>query len=276
MQRGALLASDLRRALNADEFVLHFQPQIVLGTGGLGVAALIRWQHPELGAISAERFVPLAEDCGLIGDLSAWLFDAALTQLTAWRAGGLDRLHLAVPLLGRRQLRWSEAADMLERRIAASRIGAEALELELDETLLIDDCASGGEGARRLRATGVRLALDAFGAGPTSLRGLQSGLIDTVKLDPVMLKDVPGDPQKAAIAAAILDLARRLGIRCVASGGDTQEQVAFLRSHGCSAVQAFMSCPPLPPGPCTRWLRQAVARRDRLAVSPLPLAAVGD
>jgi diguanylate cyclase (GGDEF)-like protein len=270
VQRGALLGSDLKRALAAGEFVLHFQPQIVLATGSLGVAGLLRWQHPELGVIVAERFVPLAEDCGLIGPLSEWLFDAALTQLAAWRAVGLDRLHLAVPLLGRRQLRWSDAADLLERRIEAGAIDAGALELELDEALLIADGESGFAGAQRLRATGVRLALDAFGAGPTSLRGLQSGLIDTIKLDPILLKNVPDDRQKAAIAAAILDLARRLGLRCVASGGDTQEQVAFLRSHGCSAVQAFMRCPPLPAPPCTRWLRQAVARRDAL---PAPTAA---
>lgn len=229
--------------------------------------------------IGSERFLPLAEDTGLIGALTEWLLDAALEQLARWRIFGLERLHLALPLLSRRPLGWTETVDLLDARLREASIPPGALELEVEESLLLTDLERGGGGIRRLRELGVRLALDAFGTGPTSPRGLQSGVIDTLKLDHALLQGVPEQGDKATMVAAILELGRSLGLRLIAAGGETQQQVRFLRRHGCSAVQAFMSCPPLPADLCTRWLHHAAARQDRparaLAAEAAPLAARG-
>lgn len=272
VQRGALLASDLRRGLLAGEFVLHFQPQIALVPGEVGIAALPFWRHAELGLIAPDRFLPLAEASGLTDLLMAWMVDAAIDQLAAWRRFELDQLHLALPLLVRRQLQWSDLTGMVEQRLQPAGVPPRAIEIEVDEARLLADLDGGGAGLKWLRAAGLRLALDAFGSGVTSLRGFQSGAIDTIKLDRVLLQGIPADAPQTATVTAILELARHLGIRCVATGAESQAQVAFLRHHDCSAVQAFMSCPPLPADACARWLEQAAARRDAAPVLPIAAA----
>ena len=282
VQRGALLESDLRRGLETGEFALHYQPQVGLSGTDVAVAGLIRWHHRELGPIGPERFLPLTEDMGLIGPMTEWLLTAALDQLASWRDLGLGRLHLALPLLSRRQLAWTAIAERLEGRLRAAGLPGSAVEIEVEEDRLLEDIDAGGAGLRRLKTTGVRLALDGFGSGVTSLRSLKLGMLDTVKLDHALLKGVPADETQAALTGAIIELARNLDFRVVAAGADTQPQVAFLRRKGCSAVQAFMSCPPLPADACTRWLRQAAVRRDRLSrrspplePATLPAVAVG-
>ncbi|MDX1539864.1 MAG: diguanylate cyclase, partial [Geminicoccaceae bacterium] len=262
VQRGALLASDVRRGLERNEFVLHYQPQVALAPTRLGLAAMPVWQHPELGPIAADRFLGLAEAAGLSESLMDWLVGAAVDQLTAWRDFGLERLHLALPMIVRRQLAWSDVADRLAAQIRRGNLPPQAIEIEVDEAHLLADLDAGGNGAERLRAVGVRLSIDGYGIGPTSLRSFQRGLVDTVKLDRSLIAGVPEEAGQTATMTAILELARRLGIRTVASGADRHDQVAFLRAHGCTAVQALMSCPAVPAEACARWLERAVARRD--------------
>ena len=263
VERGALLGTDLRRALEQGELQLHYQPQVTLTPGALGISALIRWSHPQLGLIGPERFLLLAEDTGLLEALTNWLFEAACRQARRWRDQGLDRVHLAMPLLSRQQLAWSGLTERLGACLHAAGLAPGSLEIELSEELLLNAAEIGDGALAALKALGVRLALDGYGRGPTSLRGLQLGVLDTLKLARELHQDVPADAQRTALVGAIIALARELGLRVVAEGVDRQEQLACLRRRGCDAVQAFMSCPPLPAEACTSWLRQASARRHR-------------
>ncbi len=261
VQRGALLETDLRRGLEQGELQLHYQPQVTLTPGALGISALIRWCHPQLGLIGPERFLLLAEDTGLLEALTSWLFEAACGQARRWHDQGLERVHLALPLLSRQQLAWSGLTERLGVCLRAAGLTAGSIEIELSEELLLNAADGAGGALSALKALGVRLALDGYGRGPTSLRGLQLGVLDTLKLARELHQDVPADVQRDAVVGAIIALARELGLRVVAEGVDRQEQLACLRRHGCDAVQAFMSCPPLPAEACTSWLRQASARR---------------
>ena len=261
VQRGALLEIDLRRGLEQGEFTLHYQPQVTLTAGALGISAQPRWRHPELGLIGPERFLALAEDTGLLEAMTGWLFEAACSQARRWHDQGLARVHLGVPLLSRQQLAWSGLGARLGASLRAAGVAAGSLEIELPEQLLLDDADAGGNGLAALKDVGVRLALDGYGSGPTSLRGLQLGGLDTLKLARELHQDVPHDARRSAVVAGIVALARELGLRVVADGIDRQEQLASLRRYGCDAAQAFMSSPPLPPEACTSWLRQAAARR---------------
>ncbi|MGH6899940.1 MAG: putative bifunctional diguanylate cyclase/phosphodiesterase [Geminicoccaceae bacterium] len=270
VQRGALLESDLRRALEQGELLLHYQPQITLRAGSLGISAIIRWAHPELGLIGPERFLPLAEDAGLLRPLTEWLFDAGCAQARRWRALGIERMHLALPLLSRQQLAWNGLAGRLQDHLDRAGLAPGLLEIEVSEELLLADADAGGLGLAALREVGVRIALDGFGRGPMSLRSLQPGRLDTLKLAREIHQDVPDDHQRGVVVRALLALGKDLGLRVVAEGVDRHEQLGFLRGSGCDAVQAFMSCPPLPPDACTGWLRRAAARRE----GPRPTIAV--
>jgi diguanylate cyclase len=261
VQRGALLETDLRRGLEQGELVLHYQPQVTLTPGALGISALIRWRHPQLGLIGPERFLSLAEENGLLEAITGWLFEAACDQARRWHDQGFERVHLALPLLSRQQLAWSGLPRRLGAALGAAGLHPGSLEVEIAEDLLLGEADAGGTALAALKKLGVRLALDGYGRGPTSLRGLQLGVLDTLKLARELHQEVPADPQRSAVVAAVVALARALGLRVVAEGVDRQEQLICLRRCGCDAVQAFMSCPPLPAEACAGWLRQASARR---------------
>ncbi len=288
VQRGALLESDLRRALDRGEMVLHYQPQINLAVAEIGIAALLLWDHPELGLIGAERFMQLAEDSGMLEAMTDAMFAAACAQAQAWQAMGFDQIHLAVPLPLRRQLSWSGLAQRLQDCIRSAGLRPERLEIELGEEVLLSEPAAG---LRALRDLGVRIALDGYGRGPTSLRCLQMGVLDTLKLArewhrrPVSdAESGPGagrdlrvtDHDHDAVIGAVITLARALGMRVVAEAVGDPSQIAFLRRSGCTAVQGLMSDAPLPAEACTSWLRKATRRRR--ALTPLrqrpPRAAV--
>jgi EAL domain-containing protein (putative c-di-GMP-specific phosphodiesterase class I) len=259
-QRGALRAAELRRAIEQDELVLHFQPQVTLCSPDLGLASLVRWRHPELGLVDAERIRFLAEDAGLIEPLTDWLVFAACRQVRRWRDEGLKRLQVAVPLLSRRQLGWSRLSNRLDERLRAEGLPAQWLGLELDERLVVEELAAGGTAFPPLRELGVRLALEGFGGGPTSFTALRDVPLATVKLSRTFLHGTPQDSHRTLFVGAVIGLAKQLGLRLVAEGIESQAQLQMLRGQGCDAVQAFISCPPLPAEACTDWLRQAAAR----------------
>jgi diguanylate cyclase (GGDEF)-like protein len=270
VQRGALLETDLRRALEQGELRLHYQPQVTLRVGSLGISAMIRWDHPELGLIGPERLLPLAEDAGLLRPLTEWLLDAGCAQARRWRALGLEGMHLALPLLSRQQLAWSGLAARLQDRLDDAGLPPGRLEIEVAEELLLADAESGGAGLAALKEVGARIALDGFGRGPTSLLSLQLGMLDTLKLAREIHHDVPEDHRRGAVVRALIGLGKGLGLRVVAEGVDRHEQLGFLRRSGCDAVQAFMSCPPLPPDACTGWLHRASARHQARAAPEQP------
>ncbi|MGH6912557.1 MAG: putative bifunctional diguanylate cyclase/phosphodiesterase, partial [Geminicoccales bacterium] len=179
VQRGALLESDLRRALEQGELVLHYHPQINLVGARLGISGLLRWNHPQLGLIGAARFMPLAEDSGLLDTLTDWMLATACDQRRQWQALGFQELHLAVPLLSRRQLTWSGLAQRLDDGLRTAGLEPRGVEIELAEDVLLSEATTG---LAALKEVGVRIALDGFGRGPTSLRSLQLGVLDTLKL----------------------------------------------------------------------------------------------
>ncbi|MEM7021446.1 MAG: diguanylate cyclase [Pseudomonadota bacterium] len=273
IQRGALLESDLRRALAQHELVLHFQPQINLTDAEVGIAGLLRWDHPELGLIGAEQFMQLAEDGGMFEALSDRMFELACTQARAWQGMGFEAVHLAVPLMLRRQLSWSGLVQRLQERVRATGLEAARLEIELGEEVLLSESASD---LQSLRDIGVRIALDGYGRGPTSLRCLQLGVLDTIKLahewhrHSFALAPDPGggviENGRDAVVGAVITLARELGLRVVAEAVDDPGQVGLSRRQGCTAVQGIMSSVPLPAEACTGWLRKAT-RRQRAGAS---------
>jgi diguanylate cyclase (GGDEF)-like protein len=295
IRRGALVESDLRHALEQGELALRYQPQINLGDAaagfgaGIGIAGLLHWDHPQLGLLGADRFMALAEEGGMLEALTAWMLQAACAQARAWQAMGFRQLHLAVPLLSRRQLAWSGLAQRLQDCLHAEGLDAGRLEIELQEDILLSESATG---LRALKDLGVRIALDGFGRGPTSLRSLQLGVLDTLKLARQWHQQPPADGNPAAaglgpdapragsnghtaVVDAIITLARELRLRVVAEAVDDPAQLAFLRRRGCSAVQGLMGSAPLPPQACTSWLRKA-ARRGAPASLPCSSAAAGE
>lgn len=260
MQRTAILESDLRRALERGEFVLHFQPQVALAGGASGVAAILRWQHPELGLIELERFRSAAEESGLIEPLEAWMLAVATGRLRAWRDAEVGDIVLSLPVLSRRQLGWSRLGERVAAAVQEAGLPRAALELEIEERLVAEDVQTGGAGLRGLVEQGLRLAIDGFGAGQAALRPLGDAPIHTLKLARELIRGVPQDERRARFLCALVGLAKELGLRVVAEGVESRAQLGLLRAAGCDAVQAVTSCPPLPADACAAWLREAAIR----------------
>jgi EAL domain-containing protein (putative c-di-GMP-specific phosphodiesterase class I) len=232
-----------------------------LCSADLGLASLVRLHHESLGVIEGDRIRALAENAALTEPLTDWLIAAACRQAARWRAAGLPRLHVAVPLLSRRQLAWSGLARRLGGHLQAANVPPDWLEIEIDETLLLDELGHASKELDSLRALGVRVAVDGFGGGATSLRVLRDAPLTTVKLARVLLAGVPEDASRTLFAATVIKLGHDLQLRLVAEGIGSQAQLQLLRAQGCDAVQSLVSCPPLPAEACTDWLRQAASRR---------------
>jgi diguanylate cyclase (GGDEF)-like protein len=253
------LATALERAVNADGLGLLFQPQVTLRSAELGLAAVMHWPRRS-GSIGDERIRALALDAGLAEPLTDWLLAAACRQAGQWRGGGLPALHVAIPLLSRRPLVWGDLARRLERHLAQAALTPAELELEIDEPLLLDPHAAPARPLAAMRELGVRLAIAGYGSGPTPLGALRDLPLSTVKLARAALAGVPEDRARTAIVGGIVRLAGELGLRVVADGVETQAQLQLLRQLGCDAVQTPICCPPLPPGACADWLREAAKR----------------
>jgi len=260
MQRGAILESDLRRALERGEFVLHFQPQVALVDGPLGVAAVLRWQHPELGLVEIERFRAAAEECGMIEPLGAWMLAVATERLRGWRDAGLGQVILSLPVLSRRELGWSRIGERVVAALQEAGLPRASVELEIEERLVCADVQAGGAGLRGLVEQGLGVAIQGFGAGQASLRPLCDAPLHTLKLARELIRGAPQDSRRARFLRALVGLAKELGLRVVAEGVETRAELALLRAAGCDAVQAVTSCPPLPADACGAWLREAATR----------------
>ncbi len=238
------LESQLRRALESSEFLLHYQP-IVSGLDGsvLGVEALLSWENSH-GQISPAQFIPVAEETGLIVPIGEWVLNTACAQLARWQADGWPRLRMSVNL-SVRQFRQQDMAGNVARALAAAGLNPEHLDLEITESILLEE-QSVINTLHELDSMGVEISIDDFGTGYSSLSYLKRLPIDTLKIDRSFVQNIPGDADDAAIALAILAMARSLGIRVVAEGVETAEQLAFLRRHGCDAMQGYFFSKPLP------------------------------
>ena len=236
----------LRNALERGQFVLHYQPQLDLATGRIvGVEALLRWRHPELGMVAPNRFIALAEDTGLIVPIGAWVMRTACAQMQAWHAAGLGPLRLAVNLSAR-QFNEPNLVASIAEVLAATGLAPACLELELTESLFMHDVALAVSQLHDMKALGVQLSIDDFGTGYSSFAYLRTFPIDVLKIDRSFVGDVASDADDAAIVVSIIALAHNLKLRVVAEGVETAEQLDYLRRHGCDEAQGYYFSHPLP------------------------------
>lgn len=240
-----VLEGQLRRALARGEFVLHFQPQIRVGNGAVvGVEALVRWVHPQLGLVPPAEFIPVAEDTGLIVPIGEWVLRSACAEVRALHDRGRAGLRLAVNLSAR-QFRRDDLVERIGLILEETRFPAERLDLELTESTLMQDAESAAVKLHALAERGIRLSIDDFGTGYSSLGYLKRFPIQTLKIDRSFITDIPTDPNDSAIAEAILALAGSLGVQVIAEGVETVAQLEFLRALGCEEMQGYLFSPPL-------------------------------
>ena len=251
------LLGELRRALDAEELVLHFQPKANLATGDVvGVEALVRWSHPERGLIPPDEFIPLAERSGLIAPLTAWVLDAALRQLAVWRSRGWQ-LSLAVNVTVK-DLCCDQLVDRVVAGLARHGVPASLLQLEVTEGSLFDDSPRARQTLRRLQALGVTLSLDDFGTGWSSLVQLRSLPVSEIKVDRSFVARMDTDPRDLAIVSSVIDLARGLGMRVVAEGVEDEATWRRLSDMGCDSAQGWWLSRALPADELDEWLARRV------------------
>jgi diguanylate cyclase (GGDEF)-like protein len=249
------LETDLRRALERQEFLLHYQPQVDARSGELlGMEALVRWQHPERGLVPPLDFIPLAEETGLILPLGEWVLRTACTQNRAWQEQGLPPLRVSVNLSGR-QLKQADLAGTVGRVLAETKLAPACLELELTESILMESVEATLDILDVIRAMGISLAMDDFGTGFSSLSYLKRFPIDRLKIDYSFVRDLTRNPSDAALVRTIIAMGHNLGLKVIAEGVETEEQLVFLREHGCNEVQGYYFSRPVPAEAFTELLR---------------------
>ena len=240
------LETSLRRGLERGEFSLHYQAKVDLRGGGItGVEALLRWQHPELGMVPPGQFIPLAEETGLIVPIGKWVLRAACEQNVAWRRAGLAPVRMSVNISAR-QFADEHLLEDIAEALAASGLEPSLLELEITESMVMQDAERAAVVLDAIKRIGVRLAIDDFGVGYSSLAQLKRLPIDTLKVDRSFIRDIPQDPGDSAIAEAIIAMGKRLRLTVVAEGVETSEQEAFLKAHDCDEMQGFFFSRPIP------------------------------
>jgi len=239
------LESSLRRALERDEFVLYYQPQIDIVSGQLiGVEALLRWEHPEFGLLSPTQFIPIAEETGAIVPLGEWVARKAMEQVKEWRRDAHPELRVALNVSGR-QFTEASFLDAVPRLLEETGLPPHALELEITESVLMRNAEKTVERLRTLHAMGVRFAIDDFGTGYSSLSYLRRFAIHTLKIDKSFIREMTAGSGDVEIVKTIIMMARGLKLAVIAEGVETREQLLFLKSYGCHAVQGYLVARPL-------------------------------
>jgi diguanylate cyclase (GGDEF)-like protein len=241
------LESGLRRAVEREEFVLHYQPILHLDSGRIsGAEALIRWEHPHLGTLPPACFLGLAEETGMILPLTTWAVREAFAQIARWDEGNLPIGRLAVNISAH-QLREPGFAATIGRLAEEERIDPRRIELEVTESVFVADDRGSIETLHDLKTRGFRIAIDDFGTGYSSLAYLQRLPVDRLKLDRAFVRDLDTSEQSGAIAELIISIARRLGLSVTAEGVETAGQLEFLHAHGCDEIQGYYLGEPGPP-----------------------------
>ncbi len=240
------MISDLQHAVENKELRLHYQPKVDAPSGRLvGMEALVRWQHPEWGMISPAEFIPVAEDTGMIVAIGRWVLREACRQNSAWQKAGLRPIRVAVNLSAR-QLRSDNLPDEIDEALAEAELPASSLELEITESMVMEDPEQVIGLLDKFRGRGIHLSLDDFGTGHSSLAHLKRFPIDCVKIDRAFIKDMPGNTDDVAIARTIVAMAKALDLRTVAEGVETAEQFELLKTLGCDQLQGYFFSRPLP------------------------------
>jgi len=255
--RVRLLEEGLRHALDRDEMRLHYQPKLHVRSGELvGLEALLRWKSPELNEIGPTEFIPIAESRGLITRIGAWCLEEACRQIRAWSEAGLSLVPVSVNVSSAQFAR-SDLQRAVSDALKHHGVDPSLLELELTESLLLDERNQIEEILRDLQTIGVRIALDDFGTGYSALSYLNRFSLDVLKMDRALLRDIDADTAALGIASSVVSMAHSLGLTVVAEGVDTDAQVPILRDMACDHVQGFLFAPALPPEEVVRFMVRA-------------------
>jgi diguanylate cyclase (GGDEF)-like protein len=239
------LEAALRRALERGQLSLHYQPKVgMAGEGVTGVEALLRWSHPEFGAVSPAQFIPLAEETGLIVPIGRWVLREACAQAMRWQGRGLNPLSVAVNL-SPRQFADEHLLSDIDEALERSGLSAQLLQLEVTESMVMRNVSRAVKVMEAIRGRGVRLAIDDFGTGYSSMSLLKQLPIDTIKIDRSFVRDLPTDSEDCAIVQAIISMAKALDLMIIAEGVETAAQEAFLRVLGCDEMQGFLFSRPV-------------------------------
>ena len=240
------LESELRKAIQNNEFVLHYQPQLNLKDGTIRhVEALIRWEHPKLGMISPAKFIPLAEETGLILPIGEWALREACRTCKAWQDEGYDPITVSVNI-SPKQFRHQDVAQVIATVLKETGLEAKYLEVEITETAVMDNVDIAISRLNSIKSMGIRISVDDFGTGYTSISYLKQFPISVLKIDQHFIKGIPHNQDDIAITSAVIALGHNLGLEVVAEGVETAEQMQYLAEHNCDLIQGYFLSRPLP------------------------------
>jgi diguanylate cyclase (GGDEF)-like protein/PAS domain S-box-containing protein len=240
------MEAKLKKALEQNELVLYYQPQVEIRTDRIvGLEALIRWKHPEMGLVSPAEFIPIAEETGLIVPIGEWVLKTACAQVLVWHRAGFIPLRIGVNVSGR-QFRQQDLVKSVKQILDTTCLDPQYLELELTESIIMHDVEEAIATLCKLKEIGLKLSVDDFGTGYSSMNYLKRFPLDTLKIDRSFVKDITTDPNDAAITKATIALAKSLDLTTTAEGVETEEQLTFLREQGCDQVQGYLISRPVP------------------------------
>lgn len=240
------LETNLRRAIQNEEFLVYYQPRVAVDSLAItGVEALVRWQHPQLGLVPPSEFIPLAEDTGLIVPIGEWVLRTACLQGRGWREQGFAPIQIAVNICGR-QFHDQDLSETVVRILEETGFPPKNLELELTESSVMQNAEFALGVLSRLKSMGIKISIDDFGTGFSSLASLKRLPIDALKVDRTFVRDATTDPDDAALVMAIITLAHNLRLKVIAEGVETEEQLRFLQLLRCDEIQGFLFSKPLP------------------------------
>ncbi|SDD70924.1 putative bifunctional diguanylate cyclase/phosphodiesterase [Desulfuromonas thiophila] len=261
------MINGLHQALDRNELQLRFQPKVRLDTGGFdSVEVLLRWQHPELGQVPPGDFIPMAEESGVIGDLTLWVLRQACQQCLAWLQQGLPPVRMAVNVSGH-QLQNRELLLQLKTLLSETGLAPELLEIEITESILMQNPEAARTLLGEIRELGIHLAIDDFGTGFSSLAYLKRFPVHSLKIDRAFIKDLEQSERCASLTAAILAMGRSLQLNLIAEGVETLGQLAFLREHLCDEAQGFLYSTPVSAGEIAQMLSNLQNRRTAFEVA---------
>jgi diguanylate cyclase (GGDEF)-like protein/PAS domain S-box-containing protein len=259
-----VLQEGLRTGLERNEFALVYQPQVDLRSGSIfAVEALLRWNHPEFGVVSPTKFIPIAEESGLIVQLGDWVLREACRQNKAWQNAGMPPVTVCVNVSAR-QFRDKRLVKRVTKALKKSGLDAKYLELELTESLLMQDMPQAIATMQELQAVGVQFAIDDFGIGYSSLSALKNFPVARLKLDQTFVRNLPHDANDRSIATAVISLGQKLNMKVIAEGVESAEQLNFLKDHNCDEIQGYLFSQPISPDAFATMMRKqnSVAEGD--------------
>ncbi|MEW6644953.1 MAG: EAL domain-containing protein [Pseudomonadota bacterium] len=241
-----MLETNLRKAIERGEFMLHYQPKLDLNNGQItGVEALLRWSQPDIGMIPPSQFIPIAEETGLIVPIGRWVLRTACEQHVAWRRQGLPPFYMAINL-SPRQFQQDNLVQDIDEILSVTGMQPDLLEIEITESMVMQNTERANAVLSALKARGIRIAMDDFGTGYSSMSLIKQFPFDTLKIDRAFIRDLPENKDDRAIAEAIINLGKALGVKIVAEGVETDSQQTFLRERACDEIQGYLFSRPIP------------------------------